>query len=47
MFSRVKVDKRNFDSYVLIPRLLALRREWLLDNLGRIVGLDLYITAEK
>jgi len=47
MFSRVDVDIRNFDSYVLIPRLWALRRERLLDNLGRIVGLDLYITAEK
>ena len=40
-FARVKIDVQNFDGYPLV------RREWFLRNLARIVGLDLYITADK
>ena len=45
-FSHVKIDKRNFDNYSVCG-LFILKREWFLDNLGRVLGLDLYITALK
>jgi SAM-dependent methyltransferase len=41
-FARVKIDVRNFDGYRF-----GLRREWFLSNLARVVGLDLYIVADK
>lgn len=44
-FSRVRIDVRNFDDMRLGP--LVARREQLLENIARIAGLDLYITAEK
>jgi SAM-dependent methyltransferase len=40
-FARVEIDIRNFDGYP------GLKREWFLGNLARVVGLDLYITADK
>jgi SAM-dependent methyltransferase len=40
-FARVRIDVRNFDGYPF------LKREWLLGNLARVVGLDLYIVADK
>ena len=40
-FSRVKIDVQNFDGFWRI------KREWFLGNVARIVGLDLYITADK
>jgi SAM-dependent methyltransferase len=41
-FARVKIDVQNFDGYA--P---GLKREWFLANLARVVGLDLYIVADK
>jgi len=41
-FARVRVDVRNFDAYG--PHI---KREWFLNNLARVVGLDLYIVADK
>lgn len=40
-FSRVRVDRRNFDNLPYIPR----RR--LLGTVDRLLGLDLYIVAER
>jgi ubiquinone/menaquinone biosynthesis C-methylase UbiE len=45
-FSRVKIDIRNFDNYSMGGKFL-LKREWVLNNLARFLGLDLYITAIK
>ena len=44
-FSKVRIEARNFDDYRLGP--LVARRTWLLGNIARLVGLDLYITADK
>jgi SAM-dependent methyltransferase len=41
-FARVKIDVQNFDGYAL-----GIKREWFLGNLARVVGLDLYIVADK
>jgi SAM-dependent methyltransferase len=41
-FARVKIDVQNFDGYAF-----GIKREWFLDNLARVVGLDLYIVADK
>jgi SAM-dependent methyltransferase len=41
-FARVKIDVRNFDGFRF-----GLKREWFLSNAARVVGLDLYITADK
>jgi len=41
-FSRVRVDVQNFDDYPF-----GIRRDWFLPNLARVVGLDLYIVADK
>jgi SAM-dependent methyltransferase len=38
-FSRVGIDSRNFDTYVLLKK-VAITRESLLNNIGRIPGLD-------
>ena len=46
-FSQIKIDIRNFDNYTLFRSRIGLRREWLLNNVGRIIGLDMYITARK
>ena len=40
-FSRVRVDARNFDSLPYIPRRL------LLGNIDRLLGLDLYVVADR
>lgn len=40
-FAEVHIDVRNFDSTRFI------RREWMLGNVDRLLGLDLYITARK
>ena len=45
-FSSVKIDIQNFDSYSLCGK-AVLKRERLLSNAGRLLGLDLYITATK
>jgi SAM-dependent methyltransferase len=41
-FARVKIDVQNFDGYRF-----GLRREWFLNNVARVVGLDLYVVADK
>jgi SAM-dependent methyltransferase len=48
-FSDVKVRKENCDPIVLGwgPVRRAIPRAWLLSNLGRVLGLDLYVTARR
>jgi SAM-dependent methyltransferase len=48
-FSDVAVQSQNFDSLTptLAGRELTIRREWLLGNVARVLGLDLYIHARK
>ena len=41
-FASVKIDVQNFDGYGF-----GIRREWFLGNLARVIGLDLYIVADK
>ena len=41
-FASVKIDVQNFDGYGF-----GIKREWFLGNLARVVGLDLYIVADK
>jgi ubiquinone/menaquinone biosynthesis C-methylase UbiE len=45
-FSKIKIDPQNCDTYVLFPG-VVIRRELLLSSLGRTLGLDLYIVAQK
>jgi len=45
-FSCVRIDTQNFDNCSLRGR-TVLKRERLLDNVAKIVGLDLYIVARK
>jgi SAM-dependent methyltransferase len=40
-FSRVRIDRRNFDNLPYLPRSV------LLGNIDRFVGLDLYIVADR
>jgi SAM-dependent methyltransferase len=40
-FARVRIDRRNFDNLPYIPR------RHLLGNVDRLVGLDLYIVADR
>jgi SAM-dependent methyltransferase len=44
-FESVRIDVQNFDELRRGP--LHLRREWLLGNVGRLVGTDLYVVADK
>lgn len=48
-FSVVTIQSQNFDA--LTPtvrgRIITIRREWLLGNVARVLGLDLYIHARK
>jgi SAM-dependent methyltransferase len=46
-FTRVDVRARNFDSYALLRGRISVRREWFLGNIDRLLGLDLYVVAEK
>jgi len=46
-FAKVQIDQQNFDTYILFKGKVVLAREKFLKNLGRIVGLDLYVTATK
>jgi SAM-dependent methyltransferase len=45
-FSTVRIDIRNFDGYSFRGRTI-IKRGKMLNNIGRVLGLDLYITAEK
>jgi SAM-dependent methyltransferase len=46
-FSRVRVDTRGTETYTLLGGRIRPSREVLLATLGRTLGADLYITAEK
>ncbi|MBE7555383.1 MAG: class I SAM-dependent methyltransferase [Anaerolineales bacterium] len=46
-FSQIKIDIQNFDTYILFRGRVIIPREKLLNNLARLIGLDLYITATK
>jgi len=41
-FASVRIEVQNFDGYRF-----GIKREWFLSNIARVVGLDLYITADK
>ena len=45
-FAPVKIDVHNFDHFSILGRTI-ISREKLLGNIGRILGLDLYVTAIK
>jgi hypothetical protein len=47
MFAKIKVDIQNFDDYELWSGRIVIPRRKLLDNVGRILGLDLYVKAQK
>jgi SAM-dependent methyltransferase len=44
-FADVRIDVRNFDAYGIGP--IAVRREWFLGTVDRVLGLDLYVVADK
>ena len=44
-FRRLRIDVQNFDPYVLGP--VSVPRERFLGNVARLVGVDLYIVADK
>jgi ubiquinone/menaquinone biosynthesis C-methylase UbiE len=46
-FLHVRTEVQNFATHALFKEKLIIRREKLLNNLGRVLGLDLYITATK
>lgn len=48
-FSDVAVESQNFDALTptVFGRIITIRREWLLGNVARVLGLDLYIHARK
>lgn len=46
-FSHLRVDVQNFDPYSLWKGKVVIRREWLLSNVARVLGLDFYIVATK
>ena len=46
-FTSVKTESQNSDRYALLGGRLIVPREKLLGNLGRVMGLDLYVVATK
>ena len=48
-FCEVEIESQNFDALTptVAGRTVTIRREWLLGNVARVVGLDLYIHARK
>ncbi|MGH2650633.1 MAG: class I SAM-dependent methyltransferase [Actinomycetota bacterium] len=46
-FAAVQIEAQNFDTYVLFRGCLVVPRERLLDNVARVLGLDLYVWARK
>ena len=44
-FARTHMDVRNFDEFILGP--VRIPRERFLSTFGRVVGLDLYVVADK
>ena len=45
-FKQIRIDVQNFDAFVLKEKTVV-PREKLLNNVGHVLGLDLYITATK
>lgn len=45
-FSDIHIDIRNFSNYELIGK-IKINRRFFLNNIGRVLGLDLYIIAKK
>ncbi len=46
-FRRVHIESQNSQSHVFLCGKPIIPREMLLNNLGRVLGLDLYIQAYK
>jgi SAM-dependent methyltransferase len=46
-FSKIRVESQNFEGYALFKGRVVVPRERVLSNLGRLLGLDLYIVATK
>ena len=46
-FSSVRIDVQNFDGYALLGGRIAIPRAWLLGNIARVLGTDLYVVATK
>ncbi|MGH7228906.1 MAG: class I SAM-dependent methyltransferase [Nitrospiraceae bacterium] len=46
-FRHVNIESQNFDNLLLLRGRLTIQRKWLLNNIARVVGLDLYIQALK
>ncbi len=46
-FSQIRIESQNFDTYVLLKGRAVFPREMFLNNLGRVLGVDLYIVATK
>lgn len=46
-FKQVRIESQNFDNLMFLRGRLVIPRERLLNNLARVVGLDLYIQARK
>jgi SAM-dependent methyltransferase len=46
-FDSIQIEKQNMDPIILIRRLLHIPRKYLLNNIGKVLGLDLYVTAVK
>jgi ubiquinone/menaquinone biosynthesis C-methylase UbiE len=46
-FQGVEVRARNFETYVLLRGRIVVRRERLLGNVDRLLGLDLYVVADR
>ena len=46
-FAKVQIDQQNIDTYILFKGKVVLVGEKFLRDLGRVVGLDLYVTATK
>ncbi len=45
-YRHVRIESQNFDEVIYKGKILV-PREPLLNNLGRVMGVDLYITATK
>jgi hypothetical protein len=46
-FAGVRIEPQNFDNLIFGGGRLVIPRERFLDNIARVLGLDLYITAKK
>jgi ubiquinone/menaquinone biosynthesis C-methylase UbiE len=46
-FSHIDIDVQNFDTFAFLGGRITIHRKYLLNNIARLFGLDLYITATK